>query len=322
MPLKIGWVEFLHHVFCAPGARGFFGEGYLYSRYFAHLGLTWDGTNLAARTTPFFPRMGNMPLGDNGITPRELIPRCIVINPLNASVLNAVGWSSPGVVKLLEMNRWQQIVDSFVLSIGTVGLDEKERREEYVRFRDLLEPRMAEFKSSFALHVACGCPNIGHNLAELQAEIIDMLRILHPLGLPLVPNFDPLVPVELLLRIQDSGLASAFWLANTIIYEHDGLGKRLFYRAQSPLIGRGFSGGGISSPACLPYTLKVVEEARRAGIILPIIAGNGIQSTEAVEKCHSAGASAIAIGAVAMVRPWRMRSIIQTANTLFDGKGH
>lgn len=84
-------------VFCAPGARGFYGEGYPFHRTSRRFGMTWDRTGFAAKTTTVEKRAGNLPLKDDGVTPRELIPRCIVVKWLSGHVLNAVGLSGPGV---------------------------------------------------------------------------------------------------------------------------------------------------------------------------------------------------------------------------------
>jgi heptaprenylglyceryl phosphate synthase len=56
-----------------------------------------------------------------------------------------------------------------------------------------------------------------------------------------------------------------------------------------------------------------VLEARRLEIETPIVAGNGIQRRSDVALLRKAGADAIAIGTVAMVRPWRMAAIIEEA---------
>jgi dihydroorotate dehydrogenase len=45
------------------------------------------------------------------------------------------------------------------------------------------------------------------------------------------------------------------------------------------------------------------------------VAGNGIQSVSDVAYVREAGANAVAIGTVGMVRPWRMRSIIKAGNS-------
>src|SRR5687768_15371924 len=94
-------------VFNAAGAQGFFGEGYPYHRWWKLMGLTFKGCGLVAKTTTLHQRPGNMPLQDDGITPQEWRPKCIVVRPLQGVVLNAVGLSGRGAKPLLDDGRWQ-----------------------------------------------------------------------------------------------------------------------------------------------------------------------------------------------------------------------
>lgn len=91
----------------AAGAQGFFGEGYPHHRWWKRLGLTFENCGFVAKTTTLLKRSGNMPLADDGITPREWKPKCIVVKPLAGVVLNSVGLSGPGAKALLDDGRWQ-----------------------------------------------------------------------------------------------------------------------------------------------------------------------------------------------------------------------
>ena len=165
-----------------------------------------------------------------------------------------------------------------------------------------------------------GCPNAGLILENLYPEIITTLQIMSRVGVPLVLNFNPLVPAFLLKELEETGLVQGFWLANTIPYDYCGLGKSIFGKTVSPLLERGFdSAGGISGPKCLPHVLRLIQWARNLDVKLPIIAGNGIRTPADVHAIKDAGANAIAIGLIAMVPPWmiRMQSVIKTANRIF-----
>ena len=63
--------------FCAVGARGFAGEGYPFHKPWGLVGMTWEGTAFAGKTMTLEPRDGNMPLKADGVTPKELFPKCI-----------------------------------------------------------------------------------------------------------------------------------------------------------------------------------------------------------------------------------------------------
>lgn len=326
MPLRIGSVEFPWHVFCAPGSRGMFGKPHWYYTIWRYFGLSFRWTNFAAKTTPLVARQGNMPLKADGDTPLERLPRSILLTPrgvVSGHLANAVSLSGPGAKFLLNQRIWQNMREPFTLSFMAVGRSKGERMVEYQSFCDLLSGRINEFHSPFVLQLNFGCPNVGLSLSELIQEIRLALMIMSRLGVPLIANFSSLVPPELLFELENTGLCQGFWIANTIPYGHDGLGRRIFGRRASPLLNRGLSipsAGGISGPACLKYTIKVVSEARELGVTLPIIAGNGVQSPLGVWKLWKAGASGIAIGTIALLRPFMMIPVILTANMLFGRK--
>lgn len=322
MAIKIGKVVFPHNVFCATGARGSFGEGYWYHFFLKFLGLSWRQTNFTAKTMTIYPHKGNLPLAENGISPKELLPRCIVLHLQSGHIVNAVGLAGLGARFLLRQGSWQKLTQPFVLSFMAVSKTHQERRKEYETFVRIFKQNSGEFKAPFVLQVDYGCPNVGLSLDDLYDEIVDSLKILSGLGVPLVPNFSPLVPASLLLELEKTGLCTGFWIANTIPYDHDGLGESIFGQKCSPLLKRGFpSAGGISGPRCLRYTLKTVADARAIGVTLPIVAGNGIRTPKDVQSLKNAGANGIPIGSVAMFPQtvWRMRDIINTANQIMGG---
>lgn len=306
-------------VFCAPGALGFFGEGYPYHQVMKWLGMRWVGTGFVSKTIVFPPRAGNMPFRSDQLTPRErLIPRSIVIKPLSGHVLNAVGLSGPGAHWALNTGRWQARREPFMISFMSVAPTTKERLAETRAFVVLLKPYLPQFLGKVALQVNRACPNTDHPPDDFYAETNDMLDILSELGIPLVVNYNPTVPGEVMLATANHYACDALWIGNTIPWGDPRINwQALFGNNESPLARRNLpvpGGGGLSGPACLPHTIERVLVARRLGITKPIVAGNGIQRSSDVTLLRKAGADAVAIGAVAMVRPWRMRSIIKTAN--------
>lgn len=317
-PTYSGLFEF-GKIFCAPGARGFFGEGYPFHRYWKKFGMTWRGTSLAGKTWTLSSRSGNMPLEADGLTPREYFPRCIVVRPESGHVLNAVGLSNFGTEFLLRHPRLYRIDKPFCLSFMSVSATKEERLADLREYVELMRSRFPRFQAMAALQINFACPNAGLHLEELRDEVCEVLEIAAALQVPLIPNFNPLVPVDILVSASRHPACSALWIANTIPWGTPGIPwRRIFWSTTSPLLKRGFAQqGGLSGPKCLPFTIRKVREAREAGITLPIVAGNGIQKVRDVKKLKDAGASAIAIGCVGVVRPWRMRKIIQTANEIF-----
>lgn len=313
-----------HPVFNAPGARGFFGRPYWYYPIWRLLGLCWWKTSFAAKTTTLDARVGNMPLEDDGDTPQEKFPRSILITLrgiLLGCIANAVGLSGPGAIPLLKQGLWQKFIQPIILSFMSVGKTREQRRSECLGFCNLLKRYKGDFRSEFALQINFGCPNAELSLESLRDEIADVLQVFAELRIPLICNFNPLVPAELLRELEDTGLCHAFWIGNTIPYESEGLGQRVFGFKTSPLLQRDLpikSAGGISGLACLKYTLATIRQARNIGVTLPIIAGNGIQSPLGVWRTWRAGANAIAVGTVALIRPFMMIPTIVTAHLLFS----
>lgn len=303
-------------VFCAPGALGFDGEGYRLHRALRFLGMTWSTVGFAAKTITRHPNGGNMPIRDRDSTPIELLPRCIVAKPWSGHMLNAVRLSNHGIGWYIDRGYWRKQARPFFLSFMSLAKTSAERLEELRQFVILLGGYLKRnLLAPVALQLNFACPSSGHDFDELFQEIRQMLDIAQELGIPLVINFNPLVPTEVAAEAAEHSACSALWIGNTIPWGEKGIDwQHIFGTAKSPLIERGFGqAGGLSGPACLAFTIEKVAELRAAGVSIPIVAGNGIQHSRDVRELKAAGASAIAIGTVAILRPWRMRSIIRTA---------
>lgn len=68
-------------VWGASGVRGFFGEGYWYQKLFTRFipGYSFAGATFVAKTVTANPTIGNMPLADDGLSPKEKRPACIKV---------------------------------------------------------------------------------------------------------------------------------------------------------------------------------------------------------------------------------------------------
>lgn len=320
--MKIRDVEFKSFVFMGPGLKGWFGEGYWFHfLIWLFFGNIWSGMNFVAKTTTWPSRKGNMKLRRDGYRMRGLFPRCIILRWLWGCILNCVGLSGPGFLALVGKGRWQKRGDSWILSFMAVGETTEERIQEYRDFIRYLKARLTELRqhgAKIVLQLNFGCPNTENPLETLRGEIKECLRIARETGLPLMANFNALVPAELLLDLEQSGLVDCFWIANSIPYETDHIGEIIFGSAESPMIRRGFKAGGVSSLLCLHYTIETVREARRIGVTLPIIGGNGVQSIGAVKALMDAGVDGIEIATAAILRKWRVKRVVRYANKVFE----
>lgn len=304
----------------AAGAQGFFGEGYPYHRWWKLVGLTFKDCGLVAKTTTLHKRPGNMPLQDDGITPQEWQPKCIVVRPLKGVVLNSVGLSGPGAKTLLDDGRWQQRnSESFFLSFMSVQGSATERLAELRDFVALLQPYLTGFRTPVGLEMNFSCPNAGIDPSSLISEVGQALDVAAALGIPLQCKFNATVPVKPVCEACQHEACDAITMSNTIPWGK--LPERinwkgLFGTDQSPLAHIG--GGGLSGWPLLPIVCNWIREARDCDFRKPIWACGGVESRQAVQSAHDAGASGVQLGVVAILRPWRMKQIIRYANELFS----
>lgn len=298
------------------GLRNFFGEGYPYHKYFRYLGLNLTGSTFVAKTTTFLAREGNMPLGGDGVTPVEFHPKCIVVDFPRGCVLNAVGLSGPGLADLLSRNRWQDIKTPYMLSFMSVEKTAEGRLNELRQFVNMLL-KLDQFAFLPALQINFSCPNVKvvHEMSEFVHEVIDALAIASILGVPLIPKFNVLLPVEVAYQISQSPYCSAISISNSLPWgtmpDKVNWYGMFGSKGKSPLEHLG--GGGLSGAPLLPLVADWVIRARKRGIKIHINAGGGILHPNHVETLFKCGASSVAIGTVGMLRPWRVQSIIRRA---------
>mgnify|MGYP000947725215 CR=1 FL=1 len=307
-------------VFCASGARNFFGEGYWFHRYGKKLGLDFTGSTLISKTTTLTERPGNMPLKKGSTMPVETAPKCIIVKPAKGIALNAVGLSGPGAPWLFAQNRWQNIIDPFVISFMAVGAKPEDRLAEYQNFAYLVAyaKETTKFKAPFALQINASCPNVGLNLESVVTETTQALHKLSSLQIPLVVKVNALVTPEAAKELASVPECDAICCSNTIPWGKlpDRIDwQQLFGTTESPLAHLG--GGGLSGSPLLPIVCDWIAEARKIGVKKPIMGCGGILSVQDADLMLEAGASAIELGSVAFLRPWRVQSIIRHVRSQF-----
>lgn len=294
-------------VLCASGARNFFGDGWWYHRLWQWLGLRYDGSTFVSKTTTLLPRAGNMPL--EGTRPKELFPACIKVKPWQGVVLNSVGLSGPGARELLGKGAWYEREEPFFLSFMSVESTVEKRVDEAREFATLLRSFMP-FRAPIALQVNFSCPNVGLKSAVVL-EMWKTLDVLQSLGIPLVPKINAMFPIEDVMSIEGHPAVDAISVSNTIPW-----GKLPALKPWEDLFGETsplahLGGGGLSGKPLLPLVLRWVQSARARGWEKPIIGGGGILSKKDASKMLDAGASAIELGSVSILRPWRVAGIIK-----------
>ena len=307
-------------VFTASGVRGFEGEGYWYHRLWKPFGLDFRGTCFVAKTTTFLQRIGNMAL-DSKWRPAQLVPKCIVVKPLQGVVLNSVGLSGPGADCLIkswlknDTQRIERVGSQWMISFMSVAVTSQERMRQAKLFFAKLPPLIeANGKEKIGLQINLSCPNVGLDPKEMLSEVQETLDSARQLGILTLIKLNALVPVEVGIELASHEACDGIVMSNTIPWgklpeQIDW--KRLFGSTKSPLESLG--GGGLSGWPLREIVGDWVHAARDHGFTKYLIAGGGILSERDVGYMFDQGASGIELGSVAILRPWRVKGMIRQA---------
>jgi dihydroorotate dehydrogenase len=303
-------------VWDGAGVRGFSGEGYWYHRFVP--GLNFTGSTLVTKTITTFGAVGNMPLTKD-YRPKRVYPDCIEVDWSNALALNAVGLSGPSANEFLETGRWQAITEPFLISFMPVlAEDHGLHASEVSQFVGVLKTHLSNFKSKrLGVQVNITCPNAGVDLGALLQKAVPIVNELKRLGFPVVIKLNLLVPPEAAARIaRETGCAIT--IANTIPFGAvlPASWWNYYYKNGSPLESRGYPAGGLSGKVLLSFVADWVQEFRRYDTNTHVNAGGGILKPDDVNVLAGEGASSIFFASVAMLRPWRLHSIIERGHKL------
>jgi dihydroorotate dehydrogenase (NAD+) catalytic subunit len=302
------------HVLNASGARGFTGEGYWFHELLQPLGLRYGGSTFVTKTTTLMRRPGNMPL-DEDSQPLALWPDCIVVKPWSGVVLNAVGLSGPGAKEILKRLSVRRDVSRVVVSFMSVENDSKARVSEALSFVQMFESFVEEKRAeNVALQVNFSCPNVGLDTSHLVEEVAQVLDGTVKLGVATMIKLNALVPPETACDLAKHAGCDAVVCSNTIPWGQrpDAIDWKCLFGSTSPL--NKYGGGGLSGKPLLPIVEEWIRRAMEAGMSKPLVGGGGILCPADADRLLDAGASAIELGSVSILRPWRVASIIAHVN--------
>jgi dihydroorotate dehydrogenase len=305
------------------GVRGFFGEGYAYHRPLAVVGLTFRGSRFTSKTTTLFRRSGNMPLAADGITPLEFKPICIKVDIRAGCALNAVSLSGPGLEFLINTGRWQKRTIPWIFSFMSLEPKIDSRLQEVREAAKILKFHLGGFQSRFVFQQNFSCPNVKevtHGVEEVIEEAEESSAIVAELlpDLPQVPKLSVNMPPVGAKRMASNKNCHGLCCSNTVKWgdlSHLIDWKQFFDKSGvSPL--KELGGGGLSGKPLLPLVLDWIKQVRTEGVTKPIIGGGGILGPQDAIAVRKAGANAIAVGSMSMLRPWRMQRTINVANSI------
>ncbi len=310
-------------IWCAAGTLNFFGEGYPFHRWFKLLfpkGFTPEKLSFVSKSVTLEPVTGRMPL--KGTQPRERFPKCVYVDPLKGIALNAVGLSCPGAVQLFEQGIWQQRTEPFQISFASPHPEEDVRVEEFRKFTELFRKHSSDFKTEVGLQVNVSCPNTEGHSKDNERSVSEARRLLDIAGtldVKAIVKLSVTLPPVAAKKIADHPACWGICISNTIPW--GAMPESIdwsWYSYRSPLRRRGIDAdGGLSGAPLLPLVSDWVHWAREEGISCHINACGGILHYDDVARlCMMDGADSVSIATMALVRPWRIRRTIQSANTV------
>ena len=262
-------------------ASGCFGYGHEFAEIYD---INCLGS-LSCKGTTLHPRFGNP-------TPR--------IAEAPSGLLNAVGLQNPGVDAVIEkeLPRLQKVFHKPILA-NVSGFSTEEYVETCRRFDACPQVGWIELNIS--------CPNVhGGGMsfgtdpgcaAEVTAAVREAVQ--KPLIVKLTPNVGDIAAIA---KAVEAAGADAVSLVNTL------LAMRIDLKTRRPLLAN--TTGGLSGPAIFPLALRMVWQVYEA-VDIPILGVGGVSSARDVLEMMLAGATAVQVGAMNLVRPTICREIIE-----------
>jgi dihydroorotate dehydrogenase len=310
-------------VWDSAGVRGFCREGYWFHKYVP--GLSFEGSTFVAKTVTAWPRQGNTPLSPS-LRPLQLIPKSVKPYLRKDMVLNSVGLSNPGAAHLLDKRFWLSIQDPFLVSFAPVlPEDDPQAKSEVERFVTIMSAAKDRFRTRhLALQLNLSCPNVRAGLHKeakraLVKKCSAILDTLSALRLPVVVKLNLLVDPWIAMDIAKHPACTGLCISNSIPFgeilpewwweEH--------FPGGSPLARRGFGNGGLSGAPLKDEVMKWLRQFRRFDSETYVNAGGGILHASDVDDLKDEGADSVFVGSVAILKPWRVRSVIERAHEIF-----
>lgn len=326
------------YVFAASGVMNVDGSGWPHHHILKRFLPNFSFANVVPlmKTVTVEPRAGNMPLRGETFQPAEKMPACIAVDLLRGEVVNAVGLTNPGIQYMLSRRIWECIKEPFGISIMFLDT-EAEQLDQARRFVDIMSGYIMHLPHLRFIELNVSCPNTGHalDISKMVQHIHRILEILRELMLPIMVKINlettPATAYDIAKHPAVAGIVvpnTTPWGSKLVPIDWKATFPRAHFHGsilidgvpRSPLHGVTANGNliracGLSTPEVFPYTCNFIKRLREMGFTKTLIA-LGIYHRYQVSLAFRAGCNAIGLGAVTIVRPWRVGSIIREANRL------
>lgn len=303
-------------IFNGSGALGFFNQDeYWYQKWCKWWGFNYSkGLGFVSKTTNMDGRPGNMELTKD-YKPAHWYPDCMIFDLLTCDGLNSVGVPTPGLIALIMTGHWQRIEIPFFISLMSMAATPELRLAEHRSMSNILRECKKEFRAPIGLELNLSCPNTDEDPAVLIKDSSDVLEVYAPLDIPLLPKYSVAsAPIEAIMRLEHDENCAGICVSNTIPYNWQGFGEKVFGEKESPLAK--YSGGGVSGPRLRRLVIPYIKKLRSKGFTKHIRGGGGIFSGGHVREYCRAGTSSCFITTVVPTRILCVPGIVRYANSL------
>ncbi|HPE69284.1 MAG TPA: dihydroorotate dehydrogenase [Thermotogota bacterium] len=245
--------------------------------------------------TPYLKMLQDQPVG--AVCTKTITPLPKNGNPQPrilegpSSLINSIGLENPGIDAFVRgfEREYASLPFVHIVSISANSPGE---------FVYLVE-RLNELRTPRAIELNLSCPNVdseglafGNSPEKIGSVVHECARISR---FPLVAKLSPFQSIDpsFALAAQEGG-AAALALINTI--------PAMVLDIHQFRSALGTLSGGLSGPAIRPVALKMVYEISHA-VHIPVIGMGGISSGEDAIEFLMAGASAVSLGTMNLVKP-------------------
>ena len=306
--MKLRGIEF-DNIFFAPGMFGFLGE-----KRPARFNLYKTKSVFVSKTVTVNPFESVKSKSSKSIL--RFLNNKGRVKKLGAGVvLEQENISSPGIEYFFTDKKWQRLERPFFISIAFTATSHEGRIQESRTFAEIISLHTKEFTVPFGLYVTLSDAEDGEYEAY-RNEIIQILKILHGAGVPIVAQVSLSFPPDIAGSIASGDFCDAIALRGSILWDamqHDA--KKIFFQTEtSPIPDAG--GGYVFGKYVAPLAAEWSRQARNHIHGKPFIVGGGILNKDDVTNLVEMGAHAIMLDQAVFLRPLQIRGIFKKAKEL------
>ncbi len=209
---------------------------------------------------------------------------------LPAGLLNSIGLPNPGAEAYIRdvLPKLRTLGAPLIINVAGHSVEDF----------GVIVAQFAKEEGIAALELNMSCPNVASGLdystdPKVARQVLDRVR--GETDLPLIAKLSPNVTdIRPIGEAVVAGGADAISAINTLV------GIKIDWRAQKPVLGRGY--GGVSGPAIKAVALRMVRQLYET-VDVPIFGIGGIQDADDAMEYIVAGASCVQVGTSNYYRP-------------------